>query len=990
LTTAITIVSIFIQLSAAGVAVSLLRLSRPRWVWVMLAGAAVSLAAGNSVLLARQTPSPATSLLCLLVSVLFLLAFLGIRPMSRAFHSSVEDLEAARSELEAVRRRLGYVLDTAPIIVFALDRDGVFTFSEGRGLEGLGLKPGEIVGRSVFDVYHDNPGIISNVRSALAGEEVTAPVDVVDRAYETYYAPVRDRRGNVTGVFGVAVDVSRRKHSEAQLRATKDRFRALIETTSDWVWESDADGVYTYVGPKVKDLLGYEPDELIGKTHFDLMPPDLAPRMRESFRTIAAERAPFAGLVKTILHKDGRELILETSGVPVFDDLGELIAYRGIDRDITSRRRAEEALRASEERLNLAIIAANMGTWDWDIETNEVTWSEKVESLFGLDPGGFEGTFGHYMSLIHPDDRDHVQFAINASLEGRTSPFRVLHRVTLPSGDTRFLEAIGQVVRDDLLRPVRMLGVITDVTDRELADRQLRKEKETAQMYLDIVATIMVAIDRNRKVKLINRKGCEILGCDESDIIGEDWFDNFIPEKARREVTETFDRLVTGEGEPAEYFENPVLTKNGEERMIAWHNTMIYDDDGEIAGTMSSGVDITERYRAERMKSELEGQLQHSHRMETIGTLASGIAHDFNNILSPILGYTDMALEDAGENSLVRADLERVLAATHRAKELVEQILLFSRNIDRQASPIHLHLIIREGLKFVRASLPTTIEIEQNINVDSGVVLANSSQIHQVLVNLCTNAAHAMRDSGGLLRIELEPVVVDEELAAAHDNLHPGPYARLTVSDTGSGMDPHTLERIFEPFFSTKEPEEATGLGLSIVHGIVMSHGGEIVVESKSDQGTRVTVYLPHVQKVEEPAGAVVDITGDEHVLFVDDEPEILKLGQRLLERKGYQVTTAQSGGDALRLFRESPDDFDVLVSDQTMPQMTGLALAQRVHEIRPDLPVVLMTGYSDMITPERVEKLSIGGLLMKPLVGNKLCEAIRRALDHNLVPGEE
>jgi PAS domain S-box-containing protein len=990
LTTAIAIISIVVQLAATAVAVSLIRLPRLRWVWALLASATFLLAAGRVVALTHGTPTTTSELIYLLISALLLLGLLGIRPLCLSFHSSVGSLEVVQAELESARRRLGYVLDNAPIVIFAVDKEGTFTLSEGRGLEGLGLKPGELVGQSVFDVYSDFPEIVYHIRGALAGQVSTASVDVVDRSYEAHYTPLLDNRGNVQGVFGVAVDVSRRRQSEAQLRASKDRFRALVETTSDWVWEVDLDGVYTYVGPKVKDLLGYEPDELIGKTPFDLMSPEISSRVREEFRRIASQRVPFAGLVNTNIHKEGHELILETSGVPVFDDDGQLIGYRGIARDITSRRLAETALRASEERLNLAMLAANIGTWDWVIETNEVTWSKKVENLFGIKDGAFDGTYEMYMSLIHPDDRDHTQFAVNAALGGKVSPFHVLHRVVVPSGDTRYLEAIGEVIRDDSGKPTRMIGVVTDSTDRELADRQLRKEKETAQMYLDIVGTLMVAIDRNRKVKLINRRGCEILGYDEKDIIGEDWFDNFVPELIRDEVAEAFDQLMAGDLEPAEYYENPVITESGEQRLIAWHNTMIRDDDGEIVGTMSSGADVTDRRQAERVKTELEDQLQHSQRMETIGTLAAGIAHDFNNILSPILGYTDMAIEDSGDNKAVREDLERVLEAAHRAKELVEQILLFSKNVGREASPIHLHFIIREGLKFVRASLPTTIEIQQNVNIDSGVVKANSPQIHQVLVNLCTNAAHAMRDTGGTLRIELEPFQIDDKMAESNAHLHVGPYTRLRVIDTGRGMDEGTLERVFEPFFSTKDDGESTGLGLSVVHGIIMNHGGEISVESEPDKGTTVTVYLPHAEKVEEVLEEVVDVTGNERVLFVDDEPEIVKLGRRMLERLGYTVTTAANGEEAITLLKKSPEDFDILVSDQTMPHGTGLALTEQIRENRRDLPIVLMTGYSDMITPEKIEQLEISGLIMKPLAGKRLGAAIRKALDNNLVPGDE
>jgi PAS domain S-box-containing protein len=982
MTTAIATVSIVIQLAAAVTAISLVRVTKPSWVWSLLATGMVTLAAVRVAGLINGTLDPAAEIVYLVFSVLTLAALLGIRPIFRKFYSSIGRVDLIEAELDAARRRLGYVLDTAPIIVFAVDENGVFTLSEGRGLRGLGLKPGQLVGQSVFDVYHDYPSIVSNIRRALTGEEVSASVDVIEQSYEVQYSPLRDGRGRVTGVFGVAADVSRRNKSEAQLRATKDRFRALVETTSDWVWEVDLDGVYTYVGPKVKELLGYDPDELIGKKPFDLMSPDAAQRVHEQFRKNASNRVAFSGLVNTNLHKDGHEVILETSGVPAFDEDGHMIGYRGIDRDITIRKRAEEALRASEDRLKLAIVSADMGTWDWDIATSTVTWSEQVERLFGLEAGTFGGKFDTYMSLIHPDDRDHVQFAVNAALEGKVSPFRVLHRTVLSSGDVRYIEAIGQVLRDDGGNPVRMLGLATDVTDRVLADHQLRKEKETAQMYFDIVGTIMVAIDKNRRVRLINRRGCELLGYDEKEIIGEEWFDNFLPENIRNETGNAFDELMEGRIDDVEYFENPVLTRSGEERLIAWHNSPIYDDEGEVAGTMSSGADITDRHRSEGVKRELEDQLRQSQRMETIGTLAGGIAHDFNNILSPILGYTDMALEDIGDDSPVHDYLEHVLRAAQRAKELVEQVLLFSKNVDREASPIHLHVIIREGLKFVRASLPTTIEIQQNVNIDSGVVLANSAQIHQILVNLCTNAAHAMRETGGVLRVALEPVDVDEKLAKVHGTLRPGPYARLMVTDTGRGMDETTLQRIFEPFFTTKNLGEGTGLGLSVVHGIVINHGGEIAVESESGEGTTVTVYFPHTDKSEESTEEIVDVSGTEHVLFVDDEPEIVILGQRLLERLGYRVTTASDGEVAMGIIREDPAGFDILLTDQTMPRKTGLDVVVTAREIREDLPIVLMTGYSDKVTPEILVELDIEGLVMKPLSGRKLGAAIRKALD--------
>jgi PAS domain S-box-containing protein len=847
---------VFLLLAASGVVVvKLIRLTQFRRVWTLIGLAVLLTAVVHTIELVSTPHTALTELLYLLAASLLLAGLLAVRPMYAAFRSSVEGLNDAEKRLRETRRKLDDVLSNAPLVVFAIDNEGTFTMSEGGGLEALGLSPGEVVGESVYDLYRDYPDILSCVRSALAGEEVVSTIDIVDRAYDVYYSPLLGARGKVTGVFGVSVDVSKRKHTEAQLRATKDRFRALIETTSDWAWEVDSDGVYTYSSPKVRDLLGYEPDELIGKTPFDVMEPEFGEVVRNVFEGFVARRLPFNGLVNTCLHKDGHEVILETSGVPIFDGENTLIGYRGIDRDITERTKAEH---------------------------------------------------------------------------------------------------------------------------------ELRKHRDTAQMYLDIAGVMLVVIGRDHKVTLINPKGCEILGYEESDIVGRDWFENFLPEYVRDTVVSGFDELMRGDLQPMEYFENPVLTSSGEERLIAWHNTMIYDEEGNVTGSLSSGSDVTDRRRAERERQNLEAQLQHSQRMETIGTLAGGIAHDFNNILSPILGYTDLVMEDLGENHPTYSNLQEVVKAGHRAKELVQQIMVFSRQMDRDVGPIHLHLVVREALKFIRASLPTTIEIQQNVSIESGVVRANSTQIHHLLVNLCTNSAHSMRESGGLLRVELQPFEVDEEMAGKHTDLATGSYARLSVRDTGRGMDEKTRERMFEPFFTTREVGDGTGLGLSVVHGIVASHNGVIAVDSQPGEGTTITVYFPTAPSA--PARDVIpdpaEVSGDERVLFVDDEEAITRLGRHMLGRLGYSVTTASNGIDALEILKAQPDGFDVLITDQTMPGLTGLELIREVRIHRPELPVLLITGFSEKVTPEIIADLKIDGFLIKPLVANKIGAAIRRALD--------
>ncbi len=399
--------------------------------------------------------------------------------------------------------------------------------------------------------------------------------------------------------------------------------------------------------------------------------------------------------------------------------------------------------------------------------------------------------------------------------------------------------------------------------------------------------------------------------------------------------------------------------------------------------------EIEDRRRAEREKEKLESQLRRVQRLETIGTLAGGVAHDFNNLLTPILGFSDLALRQLELNHPVCANIEEVIKAAHRAKDLVRQILIFSREAEPEHCSTQLHLVFKEALKLIRASLPATIEIRENLDGHCGTVSCDPSQMHQVLMNLCTNAFDAMRESGGVLEVSLDSLEVDHTLSCLHVNLNEGHYARLSVSDTGCGMDRTTMERIFEPFFSTKKVGEGTGLGLSVVHGIVRAHGGGITVYSEPGIGTTFRIYLPmQPQGGEEIALRNQPImTGSERVLFVDDEHAIVNMGKMMLERLGYHVTATTSSEEAFWLFHSAPDSFDLLITDQTMPYMTGDRLAKEALNIRPDLPIVLITGFSERVTELNYRALGIREFAMKPLLMRDLAEAVRRALEPQSAP---
>lgn len=392
--------------------------------------------------------------------------------------------------------------------------------------------------------------------------------------------------------------------------------------------------------------------------------------------------------------------------------------------------------------------------------------------------------------------------------------------------------------------------------------------------------------------------------------------------------------------------------------------------------------EMQDRNKAEKEKHELERQLLQTQKMQAIGTLAGGIAHDFNNILAAILSYTELSILDLTEEDPLHHNLEQVIKASNRAKDLVGQILFFSRQSKQEKIPVDTIPIVKEVLKLIGASFPSTIEIRKDISTPVGMIMADPTQIHQILMNLFTNASHAMGDRG-ILTVRLEDVVLDADCGKDYPELAPGPHLKLTVSDTGHGMDQATLACIFDPYYTTKEPGEGTGLGLSVVKGIVNSHDGSIKVLSEPGVGSSFEVLFPKTSSMKcIQTGAAGPIPkGRERILFVDDEEMLVDAGKRVLNRLGYEVVAETSSIEALKTFRDHPEEFDLIITDQTMPHMTGVELSKEIFSIRPDVPIILCTGFSEIITEMKEGTDGIKDFVMKPIVMREWAEIIHRTL---------
>jgi PAS domain S-box-containing protein len=657
----------------------------------------------------------------------------------------------------------------------------------------------------------------------------------------------------------------------------------------------------------------------------------------------------------------GPHPITTDSNYPSLDTL-----KRRLSDEIERRRKAEKALQNSEDRYRS--IFENTGTATVLIEP-DMTISmanAKAGKVAGIPRDQFVGR-SNALNFITPKHRDRVMLYHELLLKGDpNAPQQFEFQIKDKNGAVRDILANVQLVPESQ----QTVASLLDITEKS----QLQKERQRLAAIIDQSAEAVIMTDKRGRVEYINQAFEKLSGFCRDDCIGQTLEADFFCDQDRK-ILKQMTFMVSGKDSWNGRVENQ---RQDNRAYIA--DTRIFpicDEKGNAINLVCVKTDATHEV-------QLEKQLQQAQKMEAIGTLAGGIAHDFNNILGGILGYAEITMIKVSGDSHLKRNLDRILDGCQRAKELVQNILTFSRKSDEEIKPIEIQVIVKEALKLLRASIPSTVEFKQRIGSDPSIVCATPTQVHQIIMNLCTNASHAMQKEGGILEVILENIELTAAQCKGKPHLLPGPYCRLSVCDTGEGMDPKILDRIFEPYFTTKEQTGGTGLGLSVVHGIVKNFSGTIQVASHPGKGTTFDIYLPRIENTLDTQIPIQTSLppGKERILVADDELFILEIMTDMLSSLGYEVETANGGIEAIEKFSSVPEHYDIVIADLTMPKLTGTQLAMKIKQLREDIPIILTTGMTFDANIGQDQFKEFAAVMNKPILYQDLAKTLRKVLD--------
>lgn len=913
--------------------------------------------------------------------------------INASLQAEITERARAQTALQKSEQRWATTLASIGDGIIATDVAGTITFMNAIAEKLTQWKNIDAVGRPVADIFRivdentrqavqDPVGKVLNAGTTvgLANHTILITKDGGRIPIDDSGSPILDDTGKMTGVVLVFRDTTDRRLAERALSDSRQDLNRAQEVAHIGSWRLNiqhgnelfwSDETYRIFGVAPGVPMTYE--AFLAIVH----PADRDNLMRRWEDAIAGKQYD---LTHRIIVDGSVKWVREVAELE-FDEEGTLLAGFGTVQDVTDQKKMEQAIRMAHDELELRVqerTAEIRRQADLlDLAHDAIIVTDTKGRILFWNPGAI-ATYGFTREDLGIKDHHKLldtQFPIPrerilAIVESKGRWEGELIQTTQDGRRIVVLSrwAIRQGTADGL---PEILEINTDITTRRKTEEALRRASVYNRSLIEASLDPLVTIDLDGIISDVNSATELVTEYSRTELIGTDFSGYFTqPERVR-----AGHRLVFEKGFIRDY-PLEMRHKSGHSTPVLYNASLYKDETGKTLGIFAAARDITEKNRLER-------HLRESHKMEAIGTLAGGIAHDFNNIIAGIIGFTEMILEDIPEDNPAHRRLGYVLKGAHRGRDLVKQILAFSRRSEQEKKVVSLSQIIDEVVSLVRATLPATIEIKTTSSVTSDLVLADPTQIHQVVINLCSNAAHAMSERGGVLEISLAAETIFSR-ESPHQDLEPGPYVKLTVADNGDGMEPAILEHIFEPFFTTKPAGEGTGLGLAVVHGIVSNHKGVITAWSKPGEGSSFTMYLPRIQTVQadETEKGEAALGGDESILIVDDEELIVEMNIQRLQRFGYRATGVTGSVRALEIFRNDPDAYDLIVTDHLMPDMTGLELARELLRIRPGIRIIMCSGLHEPVPLDRIKQVGIREFFAKPVDRNEFVRIVRNVLD--------
>ncbi len=900
----------------------------------------------------------------------------------------IQELEKALSEQKRINEKLHEDLSRFQLLYErvslgyqSLDEQGHFLEVNQAWLDLLGYTREEVIGRSFSEFLHSDwkKHFEENFpRFKAIGEITGVEFEMIKKDGKSILVTFNGKIGRkIDGSFQqthcILHEITEQKRAEDALRASEEHYRTILES-SPILFVIHRKGVIDYINRAGCAILGgKDPSEMKGRNIFDLVHPEYKNKVARRFANLKAGHINAPEDIG-IVRDDGEILFLQNTSLPV--QFRNETAVLLMSVDITERKRVEKALRESERKWRNILVSTPQIGISFDPQARIVFANEHLLKLTGWKRREIIGR--DWFEMFIPEYiREEVRkvFQTTISQKDALDFSNYENEILTRSGDLLNI-AWSNVVNKDSegnVSEITCLGV--DLTERRKAENEIRKQKRLFETMFNTIPDGVVITNTRREIQLANKGVETTFGYRPEDLLGKSTEMLYANQSKYREAgSAVFDKNAK---KPGDLYITRYRKKSGQEFTGETFGAKLLDENNQWIGNLGIMRDITEREQAEM-------RVQQAQKMESIGNLAGGIAHDFNNILFPIIGIAELLLEDLPKDSQEYENAQEILRAGKRGSDLVNQILAFSRQSAHQLIPVRAQQILREVLKLMRATIPSYIEIHEDIQSDCGLMMANPTQIHQVAMNIITNAFHAMESDGGKITVKLKEVTLESgELPGSF--LESGRYAVLSISDSGHGMSADLLTKIFEPYFTTKEQGKGTGLGLAVAYGIVKEHKGEIKVYSELGKGTTFNIYLPVMSRpsgMESHDATEVNHSGHERILVVDDEAAIAKLEKQMLERLGYKVTSRVNSLEAVEVFKARPDDFDVVVTDMTMPHLTGDQLVRELRMIRPDIPVIICTGFSERINAGKAEKIGIQGFLMKPILKAELSRIVRKVLD--------